>query len=177
MEEHVVLVDHQDKELGTCEKLKAHKEGLLHRAFSVFIFNSEGKMLIHKRAQGKYHSEGLWTNACCSHPRQNESLQDAVKRRLPEEMGISCDVKEAFSLLYHANVSKNLIEHEFDHVFIGTYDNDEIEPNPEEVAEYRWIAIGDLLEEMSANPKSFTEWFHLAVPKVLSQAANSVEHT
>ncbi len=170
MEENVVLVDVQDKEIGICEKLKAHKEGLLHRAFSVFLFNSKGEVLIHQRAHGKYHCGGLWTNACCSHPRPNESVAAAASRRLPEEMGFSCDFKEVFSLMYHAKVG-DLIEHEFDHVFVGTYDADAIKPNPDEVAAYRWVAVADLLEEMSHAPDTFTPWFHLALPKVLSHGA------
>ena len=168
MQEQVILVDDQDNEIGTCEKLKAHREGLLHRAFSAFIFNSENKMLIHQRALGKYHSEGLWTNACCSHPRPNETVLDAVKRRLPEEMGISCDLQKAFCVCYNVQVSQNLIEHEYDHVFIGTFNGDTIRPNPDEVAAYRWIAKDDLLEEMSYAPQTFTKWFHLALPKVLN---------
>lgn len=170
MEEQVVLVDIQDKEVGTCPKLKAHKEGLLHRALSVFIFNPEGLMLIHQRAHDKYHCGGLWTNACCSHPRPNEPVHAAALRRIQEEMGFSCDIEEAFCLLYHAPVGKDLFEHEFDHVFIGTYAGDKITPDPNEVAAYRWVAVPDLLEEMSCAKESFTPWFHLAVPKVLSFA-------
>jgi isopentenyl-diphosphate Delta-isomerase len=168
MEEKVILVDVHDKELGTYPKLQAHKEGLLHRALSVFIFNAEHEMLIHKRAEGKYHSGGLWTNACCSHPRPGEPIMDAAMRRLPEEMGITCDLKEAFCLLYHAQVGPSLVEHEFDHVFIGTYTGEKISPDPSEVAAYRWINVPDLLEEMSHAPKTFTAWFHLAVPKILA---------
>ncbi len=171
MEEQVVLVDNQDNELGTCPKLKAHQEGLLHRALSVFIFNPEGKMLIHQRAHEKYHCGGMWTNACCSHPRPNERVGDAAIRRIKEEMGFSCPLQEVFCLLYHAPVGNNLFEHEFDHVFIGSYDSQEVHPDPQEVAAYRWIAIPDLLEEMSHAKERFTPWFHLAVPKVLQHRA------
>lgn len=164
--EHVILVDIYNTELGTCEKLEAHKKGLLHRALSVFIFNPKGELLLHQRAHEKYHSGGLWTNACCSHPRPGEDALSAAKRRLPEEMGISCDIKEAFCLMYRAQVGP-LIEHEFDHVFIGTYEGNSVQPDPKEVAAYRWVAIPDLLEEMSHAPQTFTPWFHLALPKVL----------
>lgn len=173
MLEEVILVDSEDRELGTCEKLKAHQEGLLHRAFSIFIFNSKDEMLLHQRAHEKYHSGGLWTNACCSHPRPGESLPCATERRLLEEVGFTCPVKPFGTLLYRAEVDQELIEHEFDHLFIGTYDGPIDCANPREVAALRWIAISELLEEMAKSPEQFTAWFRLALPKVLSIQADT----
>lgn len=121
--EYVVLVDEQDKETGTMEKLQAHLNGRLHRAVSVFLFNSKGELLLQQRASGKYHSANLWTNTCCSHPRPGESAYDAANRRLYEEMGLACELSEVFSFIYKAHLGNNLTEHEFDHVFVGTNDN------------------------------------------------------
>src|SRR5579872_394906 len=134
--EYVVLVDEQDRELGTMEKMQAHREGKLHRAVSVFIFDPEKKLLLQKRADGKYHSAGLWTNTCCSHPHLHESPEAAAVRRLQEEMGITCKLRHAFNFTYTATFENNLSEHEFDHVFFG--ESSEIpKPDPEEVAEWK----------------------------------------
>jgi len=168
MHDEVILVDSQDREIGSCEKLKAHKEGFLHRAFSIFIFNSKNEMLLHQRALGKYHSAGLWTNACCSHPRPGESLQNATARRLQEELGISCPVTPIGTFIYRAKVEPDLIEHEFDHLFSGNYDGPLDRLNPEEVANVRWIALPDLLQETKQHPERFTAWFLLALPKIIS---------
>ena len=170
--EEVILVDQFDHELGTKEKLLAHQEGLLHRAFSIFILNSKGQMLLHQRALGKYHSGGLWTNACCSHPRPGESINNAAERRLKEEMGFHTELSPLFCLLYHAQVSDDLVEHEFDHVLVGTFDGPIDKINPEEVAAFRWVDIPDLFEEMAHAPKNFTEWFKLALPKVVNLTCN-----
>ncbi|MCE5292991.1 MAG: isopentenyl-diphosphate Delta-isomerase [Chlamydiales bacterium] len=165
MEEQVVLVDDHDVQIGTYPKQQAHIDGLLHRALSVFIFNSKHEILIHQRAHSKYHSGGLWTNACCSHPRVGEAAFDAANRRLKEEMGITCSLTPVFTFIYKAQVGA-LTEHEFDHVFIGTYDGP-VSPDPEEVAAYKWIAADDLQKEMQRTPELFTPWFHIALPKVL----------
>ena len=135
--EQVILVDEKDKEIGLEEKIKAHKEGKLHRAFSVFVFNQKGEMLLQRRALTKYHSGGLWTNTCCSHPRKGEDVDKAASRRLKEEMGFSCGLKEVFSFIYKTGFDNGLMEHEFDHVFVGAYES-EPKINPEEVAEYKW---------------------------------------
>ena len=166
MNEKIVLVDENDREIGTEEKLKAHKDGKLHRAFSIFIFNSKGEMLLQKRAKNKYHSGGLWTNACCSHPRPDERLGDAIHRRLKEEMGFDCELKKMFHFIYKVKFDNNLTEHEFDHVFVGIYDG-KVKPNPEEVEDFKWININDLIKDIRTNDKRYTYWFNIALPKVL----------
>ena len=164
--EFVVLVDEQDNPIGKMEKQQAHIEGLLHRAFSIFIFNSEKKLLLQKRASSKYHCGGLWTNSCCSHPRENENIQDAANRRLAEEMGMQCSLKPIFTFMYRAEFDNGLIEHEFDHVFFGESDqNPKI--NPEEVETYRYIAMEDLQQEVKEFPQNFTPWFIIALDRVL----------
>jgi len=165
----VVLVDENDKEIGVEEKIKAHREGRLHRAFSIFIFNSKGEMLLQQRARHKYHCGGLWTNACCSHPRPGESLNDAVHRRLKEEMGFDCELKEIFSFIYYVEFDNGLKEHEFDHVFIGLFDG-EVKPNPDEVQDFKWVKIEELVKDIASNPDKYTYWFKLALPRVLEIA-------
>lgn len=160
MEERVVLVSPEDKVLGQMEKLQAHQSGVLHRAFSVFLFNSKGEMLLQKRAQSKYHSPGEWTNACCSHPRIEETYQEAAERRLKEELGISAEISEKFHFIYKAPVGGDLIEHELDHVFTGNYEGP-LELNKEEVAETRYISMEDLNAELKAHPENFTPWFKI----------------
>jgi isopentenyl-diphosphate delta-isomerase len=165
--EFVVLVDEQDNPIGKMEKQQAHIEGLLHRAFSIFIFNSEKKLLLQKRASSKYHCGGLWTNSCCSHPRENENIQDAANRRLAEEMGMQCSLKPIFTFMYRAEFDNGLIEHEFDHVFFGESDqNPKI--NPEEVETYRYIAMENLQQEVKEFPENFTPWFIIALERVLA---------
>lgn len=160
MEENVVLVNTADEVLGLMEKQQAHENGLLHRAFSVFLFNSKGEMLLQKRAEGKYHSPNQWTNACCSHPRENETYLQAAQRRLQEELGISCDLEEKFHFLYKAEVGESLWEHELDHVFTGIYEGS-FALNEDEVGEIRYIVMEDLDKELSENPEYFTEWFKI----------------
>ena len=160
-----VLVDAQDNAIGKMEKQQAHVEGALHRAFSIFIFNSEKKLLIQKRASSKYHCGGLWTNTCCSHPRENESLQEATNRRLQEEMGMNCELKPLFSFVYKAEFENGLIEHEFDHVFFGE-SNQIPELNLDEVEEFKYIGLEELQIEIKENPESFTPWFLLAIDRV-----------
>lgn len=156
--EEVVLVDANDQVLGTMEKIQAHREGLLHRAFSVLIFNDKNEMLIHKRASNKYHCGGLWTNACCSHPRLNEETIVAAKRRLTEEMGFTCDLKYVDSFIYKVDFSNGLTEHEFDHLFIGKY-NDSFEPNPEEVEDWKYVSVDQIKEDIEKQPDLYTFWF------------------
>jgi len=171
MNDMVILVDENDKEIGIEEKMKAHQEGKLHRAFSVFIFNSSGKMLLQKRANGKYHSGGLWTNTCCSHPRPEESIEKAAHRRLKEELGFDCELKELSHFIYKAKLDHGLTEHEFDHVFIEKYDG-EIIPNKNEVSDTMWISIGALKEEIKKHPENFTEWFKVAFRKFSELSGN-----
>ncbi|MGV0965450.1 isopentenyl-diphosphate Delta-isomerase [Empedobacter falsenii] len=160
MEEFVVLVDQDDQKLGLMEKQQAHVAGLLHRAFSVFVFNSKGELMIQQRAANKYHSPTLWTNTCCSHPRDNETYEQAAHRRLEEEMGFDCELEYKFNFIYKAHLENDLIEHELDHVFIGTFDN-EPKLNPDEVMAYRWVELEDLKKDMEKNPQNYTAWFKI----------------
>ena len=166
MNEMVILVDKNDKEIGTEEKIKTHKEGKLHRAFSIFIFNSKGEMLLQKRAKSKYHSGGLWSNACCSHPRPGENLEQATHRRLKEEMGLVCDLQKAFHFVYKTNLDNNLTEYEFDHVFIGEYDG-EVKINQNEAEDFKWVSIDALKEDVEKTPENYTVWFKTALSEVL----------
>ncbi len=161
MSEFVVLVDEQDNQTGLCEKLEAHKMGLLHRAFSICLFNSKNEVLLQQRALRKYHCPGLWTNACCSHPRNEELVAVAAHRRLQEELGFDCEIKKTFSFIYKAALDNGLTEHEFDHVFIGTYNGPLTGWNKDEVHDLRWVLPRQLDKEMSETPKRFTPWFLL----------------
>ena len=163
MTNEVVLVNEMDEVVGTMEKLRVHQEGLLHRAFSVFLFNREGKMLLHRRAEDKYHSGGLWTNACCSHPGPGDDILQAAMNRLKEEMGIQCEIKKLFEFTYKAEVGNNLTEYEYDHVFVGVY-NDAPQPDPAEVSEWQWMHLESVKEEMQKHPEHFTAWFRIAIP-------------
>lgn len=158
MDEHVILVDSNNRELGTMEKMEVHEKGLLHRAFSIFIFNSVGEMLVHRRAEEKYHCGGMWTNAVCSHPRPGESQSQALRRKMQQEMGFSTEVKKAFDFTYKAELSNGLIEHEYDEVFYGIYDG-ELAPNPMEVQDFRYVSISELSKSLRDNPEQFTPWF------------------
>ncbi len=160
--EYVVLVDERDNETGVMEKLEAHREGKLHRAISVFIFNSKNEMLLQRRALDKYHSGGLWTNACCSHPRQGEIVYYAAIRRLYEEMGLKCVLEEVFSFVYKAHLDHNLTEYEFDHVFMGTTDELPV-PDSSEVAEWRYMSADQLEADISDHPEQYTEWFKICL--------------
>lgn len=160
MEEEVVLINSKDEVLGSMKKMEAHENGLLHRAFSVFLFNDKGEMLLQQRAATKYHSPNQWTNAVCSHPRMNETYEEAAKRRMEEELGIDVEIEKKFHFLYKAEVGDQLWEHELDHVFTGNYEGD-FKLNPEEVAEVRYISMEDLENEMKVNPEHFTEWFKI----------------
>lgn len=166
--EYVILVDEKDNQLGLMEKMEAHEKGLLHRAFSVFLFNSKGEMLLQQRAISKYHSGGLWTNACCSHPRDGEKTIDAAHRRLEEEMGFDCAIEKAFHFIYKSALDNDLTEHELDHVFIGQYEG-VIKPNPEEVETYKYIAVPELVEDVKNNPQNYTEWFKICLDEVLAR--------
>ena len=158
MKEIIICVDEKDKELGYIEKMDAHINGVLHRALSVFIFNEKNELLLQKRYSGKYHSPSLWTNTCCTHPNKNEDTAYAAKRRLQEEMGFSCDLKEVFSFIYYIKFDNNLIEHEFDHVFFGKY-NGSINFNTNEVENYKWISLNELKKDIKLNPQIYTFWF------------------
>ena len=163
--EQVILVNEQDIELGVMEKMEAHEKALLHRAFSIFIFNDRHELLLQQRAISKYHSGGLWTNTCCSHPRPGEAVADAALRRLKEEMGFETALSKAFDFTYKAPFSNGLTEHEFDHVFTGTY-NGVIEPNTDEVESHAYYSLAAIDDMLQKNPEDFTVWFHIAFPKV-----------
>ena len=165
--EKIVLVNKKNRTIGAEEKMKAHLSGKLHRAFSVLLFNKEGEILIQRRAKSKYHSPGLWTNTCCSHPRPREEVKLAAQRRLKEEMGVNCKLKEAFSFIYKAKVG-DLVEHEFDHVFLGKFDRNP-KPDKKEVADWRWVKLRDLEADIKKNPKKYTPWFKIIIRKIKSR--------
>jgi isopentenyl-diphosphate delta-isomerase len=169
MAEHVILVRPDDAPVGTAEKLHVHRTGALHRAFSVFVFRPDGAMLLQRRAADKYHSPGLWSNTCCSHPRPGEDTSAAAQRRLQEEMGFECDLASPFSFLYRADVGDGLIEHEYDHVFLGEWDGAP-RPDPAEVSDWRWIRPDALLRELRTGPNRFTTWFHVAFGELQARA-------
>jgi len=164
-QEYVILVDENDNELGSMEKMEAHEKAMLHRAFSVLIFNAKGELLLQQRAHSKYHSADLWTNACCSHPRAGENTEEAAHRRLMEELGFDCDLKLVQSFIYKAPFDNGLTEHELDHIFKGNFDGDVI-PNPEEVSAVRWVEPNQLLKEIERSPEQFTVWFKMILSKV-----------
>lgn len=159
-EEQVVLVNESDEVLGTMPKMEAHEKAVLHRAFSVFILNSKGEVMLQQRAAHKYHSPLLWTNTCCSHQRLGESNIDAGKRRLSEEMGFSTELRELFSFIYKAPFDNGLTEHELDHVMLGQYE-EEPEINPEEVAAWKWMSPDAIASDMAEFPERYTAWFRI----------------
>ena len=164
MRQKVILVDELDRVLGTEDKIKAHEKGLLHRAFSVFVINNEDELLLQKRASDKYHSPGLWTNTCCSHPAPGDDLQHSAEKRLSEEMGFSCSLTWAFKLIYRVSFDNGLTEHELDHVFFGRF-NDNPMPNLHEVEDWRWENIDSLKHDLIKNPRQYTYWFRLMYDK------------
>ncbi len=158
--EHVILVDHYDRELGIMEKMEAHRRGILHRAVSVFLVNSRGQWLLQRRAAQKYHSARMWSNAACTHPQQGETNLAAARRRLRQELGIDAELTKVFDFVYRANLDAGLTEHEFDHVFIGV--SDQIpKPDPQEVMDYRYVDYQSLEQEIHQYPDMFTKWFRL----------------
>ena len=160
MEEQVILVDHNDTQIGTMPKMEAHEKALLHRAFSVFVFNKEGALLLQQRAAHKYHSPLLWTNTCCSHQRVGESNIEAGKRRLHEEMGFTTELKEVFSFIYKAPFDNGLTEHELDHVLIGNYEDAPV-INKDEVEAYKWMPLEAVKTDIEQNPQLYTAWFKI----------------
>ena len=165
MEDQVILVDNDDQEVGKVEKMAVHEKGLLHRAFSVLVFNSKGELLLQQRAKSKYHCGGLWTNTCCSHPRPGETILKAAGRRLFEEMGIRCELEEIFSFSYRIEFPNGLTENEFDHVLIGKSD-DQPKPDPKEVEQWRWVSLKALRTEIRKNPEIYTYWFKILIEKL-----------
>jgi isopentenyl-diphosphate delta-isomerase len=170
VEDEVILVDENDREIGTAPKLRAHHDGALHRAFSVFLFNSRGEVLLQRRAEDKYHSGGLWSNTCCSHPRPGEETDRAARRRLQEEMGMTVPLLPVFSFTYRSALAEALWEHEYDHVYIGRTDA-EPRPDPSEVAGWRWASVEDVTAEMDRHPERFTVWFREPFEEIVARRA------
>ncbi len=167
MSEQLILVDHNDKEIGSLEKLKVHQTGVLHRAFSVFIFNSKGELLIQQRAEEKYHSPGVWSNTCCGHPNVNEQTADAALRRLNEEMGMQCRLTFQFKFTYCAAFDNGLTEHEIDHVYYGISNHEPVR-NPREVKAWKYISLADLQADMLKNPEKFSAWLNICLPQIVN---------
>jgi len=172
MEELVVLVDENDKELGLMPKMEAHEKAVLHRAFSVFIFNKKGELMLQQRAAHKYHSPLLWTNTCCSHQREGESNIEAGRRRLQEEMGFTTDLKEVFSFIYKAPFDNGLTEHELDHVMIGYFD-DKPNLNKEEAEAYKWMSLEQVKNDINNNPAIYTAWFKIIFKESYEKLTNA----
>ena len=163
----VILVDEKDMPVGTMEKMEAHVKGALHRAISVFIFNSKGELLLQQRAIDKYHSPGLWTNTCCSHPAPGESILDAAERRLYEEMGIKCPLQHIFHFIYKASFDNGLTENELDHIFVGF--TDELPaPNPAEAASWKYASPSDIIADLEKYPEIYTVWFRMLAQQVFT---------
>ena len=164
VEEQVILVNEKDEQIGLMPKHEAHEKAVLHRAFSVFIFNDSNELMLQQRANHKYHSPGLWTNTCCSHQRDGETSLQAGKRRLHEEMGFTTELKETTSFIYKAPFDNGLTEHEFDHILIGTF-NDVPTINEDEVAKWKWMKIEEVQNDIKINPEQYTAWFKIIFEK------------
>ena len=169
---YVILVDENDHPLGTMEKIEAHEKAVLHRAFSVFIYNSKNELMLQQRALTKYHTPGLWTNTCCSHQKLDESNIEAGKRRLQEEMGFTTDLKETISFIYKAPFENGLTEHEYDYILVGEY-NEAPQPNPEEVHDWKWMKLDDVAADIKKHPEHYTEWFKIIFEKHRSEMVKS----
>lgn len=176
MEKQVICVDEQDRQTGIMGKTEAHEKGILHRAFSIFIFNDKGELLLQQRAQDKYHSGGLWTNTCCSHPQPGEDILESAHIRLQEEMGFDCNLKEIFQFTYRAELDHGLTEHELDHVFVGRFNGRPV-INQEEASAYRWIGLKELKQDLQVREEAYTEWFKIAIVKVLEYKEKQVQNS
>lgn len=168
MPEKIILIDEKDNVIGSEKKLAVHQNGLRHRAFSIYIFNRQGQMLIQQRAFDKYHSGGLWSNSCCSHQRENEELENAIHRRLEEELGFDCKLEEAFAYSYRVEFENGLIENELDHVFFGEY-NGKVKPNRREVTDWKWIDLNHLEKKIRENPGQYSYWFKKSLKRVINK--------
>lgn len=171
----VILVDNNDQEIGRMEKLEAHQKGLLHRAFSVLVFNDQQELLLQQRAYGKYHSEGLWTNTCCSHPAPGETILEAAHRRLKEEMGFDCFLEEAFHFIYRADLDNKLVENELDHVVIG-FSNEVPVVNTDEALSFKWMNIETVQQEIKNKPELYTHWFKLIFTTYFEQLTSFLNY-
>lgn len=168
MQSKVILVDENDREVGHAGKLEAHQNGLLHRAFSIFVFDQKGRLLLQRRAAKKYHSGSLWTNTCCSHPLPERPLLEEAHRKLRHEMGFDCELAESFHFTYRVKLENGLYEHEFDHVFFGTYDGDPV-PNPDEVEAWKWIDLTELSNDIVLHPDEYSYWMKLVLDRVIKE--------
>lgn len=167
MKDDIILVNKNDSGIGVGEKMAVHRAGKLHRAFSVFVFNNKDELMLQKRAAGKYHSPNLWSNTCCSHPKPTEETLKGAERRLEEEMGFKCDLREAFDFIYKTKFKNGLIENEYDHVFIGKYNKEPV-LNLDEASNWKWVSINDLKKDITKNPSNYTHWLKLCLNKVTS---------
>lgn len=172
MEDQVILVDPNDNPIGFAAKMAAHRRGELHRAISIFVFDSAGRVMLQKRASSKYHSGGLWSNTCCSHPRPHEDTADAAHRRLREEMGVNCELHEVFSFVYQTRFGNGLIEHEYDHVFFGHHDGRPV-LNPEEAEAWKWMDLGKLSADVRKCPETYTFWLAACLDRVVTRYESS----
>lgn len=177
MKREVVLVDKDGRPLGSAEKLRAHVEGWLHRAFSVFVFDPTGRLLLQQRSPDKYHSGGLWSNTCCSHPRPGEIPIEEARRRLDEEMGFDCPLTPAFRETYHISVGTNMVEHEHDHVFVGTVDAPNVRPSPDEVADWKWVQLSALRKDMGSRSHRYSSWFRILLDRAVASSPVAPEDT
>ncbi|MEO6893979.1 MAG: isopentenyl-diphosphate Delta-isomerase [Ginsengibacter sp.] len=168
MNELLILVDENDNEIGLMEKMSAHKSGTLHRAFSVFIFNSKGELLLQQRADNKYHSGGLWTNTCCSHPVDGEKIGETIKKRLKEEMGMECETVFQFSFIYKSELDNGLTEHELDHVYFGTSEEEPV-INKAEAKDWKYVSLDDLQKAVEQNPLDYSAWLKICLPEVIKK--------
>lgn len=166
MEDRVILVDESDREIGSAGKLEAHRDGKLHRAFSIFVFNPIGQMLLQKRSMKKYHSDGLWSNTCCSHPRPGERIETEAGLKLQQEMGFQCELQWIFSFAYKIQFKNSLIENEIDHVFIGRFDGTPT-PNPDEVDDWKWMDLEAVVNDVRLHPHTYSYWFTICLDQVL----------
>jgi isopentenyl-diphosphate delta-isomerase len=173
-EEQVILVNEKDELIGLSEKLRVHRSGELHRAVSVFIFNNKGELLLQKRAFSKYHGAGLWTNTCCTHPREGETNLECAHRRLNEELGFDTELEERFSFIYKSEVENDLIENEFDHVFFGVYDG-KVNLNHEEVEDCTFVSLGNVSKDANQHPDRFSIWFRIILEK-FKEHLSGMEH-
>jgi len=173
-DELLILVDKNDMEIGLLDKTTVHQTGVLHRAFSVFLFNSVGSLMLQRRALSKYHSPGLWSNTCCSHPRKGEKTSEAVSRRLKEEMGLECNMEFGFSFIYKFEFENHLTEHEFDHVYFGKSD-DLPEPDPTEIKAWKYMSLHKLQDEIFLNPNNFSVWMKICLPKVIQHVKQKTD--
>ncbi|MBA4851544.1 isopentenyl-diphosphate Delta-isomerase [Emticicia sp. BO119] len=171
----IIVVNDIDEEVGSGEKLRVHQQGLLHRAFSVLIFNDNNELLIHQRVFNKYHSGGLWTNTCCGHPNVNESIKTAAERRLGEEMGFTCNLDFLYKFHYKTTFDNQLTENEIDHVFTGVYNNT-FEVNPAEVLDYKWVSVANIVEAIANNPQNYTFWFKKIIQSEAFQEFVATNH-